>query len=372
MTLEEFPTPWQRKTLWSALTAVAVVTIGAIGIGFIWLCSRVFAFLQPILVPFAVAAVMAYLLEPVVSKLVKWGSSRLLAVIFVFTTVTITFAGAMLWVAPTMWTQSMNLAHKVPRYTAVVHKHVLEIAENFRKRTGVNLLPPKPVDSPAPITPAQSSTLPQEVPANPTARDSSDGSTGAPGTGAAKSPLASANPDDSTFDFQQLISGDWLQGTLQEFGKHLLKLTRESLGGVFGVVGFLISLIIVPIYLFYFLIEAPSIASSWSDYLPLRASAFKDEVVSVLNEINGYLIAFFRGQLVVSLINGAIIGIGLAIVRLEFGLLIGVALCFLGIIPYLGITTCWVVSVILASVQGGSWVPDHPFWLFPLVVSGIF
>ena len=87
MTLEEFPTPWQRKTLWSALTAVAVVTIGAIGIGLIWVCSRVFAFLQPILVPFAVAAVMAYLLEPVVSKLVKWGSSRLLAVIFVFTLV---------------------------------------------------------------------------------------------------------------------------------------------------------------------------------------------------------------------------------------------------------------------------------------------
>jgi predicted PurR-regulated permease PerM len=159
---------------------------------------------------------------------------------------------------------------------------------------------------------------------------------------------------------------------LQDLGKHISRLTRESLGGVFGVVGFLISLIIVPIYLFYFLIEAPSIASNWSDYLTLRASAFKDEVVSVLNEINGYLIAFFRGQLVVSLINGAIIGIGLAVVRLEFGLLIGVALCFLGIIPYLGITTCWVLSVILASVQGGSWVPDHPFWLFPLVVSGIF
>src|SRR3954452_6325292 len=146
MTLEEFPTPWQRKTLWSALTAVAVVTIGTIGVGLIWLCSRVFAFLQPILVPFAVAAVMAYLLEPVVSKLVKWGSSRLLAVIFVFTTVRITFAGAMLWVAPTMWAQSMNLAHKVPRYTAALHKHVIDFAEDLRKRTGVNLLPPKQTD----------------------------------------------------------------------------------------------------------------------------------------------------------------------------------------------------------------------------------
>src|SRR5580765_723880 len=147
MTLEEFPTPWQRKTLWSALTALAVVTIGAIAIGLIWVGSRVLGFLQPILVPFAVAAVMAYLLEPIVSKLVKLGSSRLLAVIFVFTTVTISFAGAMLWVAPTMWAQSMNLAHKVPRYTAAVHKHVIEFSEDFRKRTGINLLPPKQADA---------------------------------------------------------------------------------------------------------------------------------------------------------------------------------------------------------------------------------
>ena len=37
MNVEEFPTPWQRKALWSALTAVALVTIGSIGIGLVWL-----------------------------------------------------------------------------------------------------------------------------------------------------------------------------------------------------------------------------------------------------------------------------------------------------------------------------------------------
>jgi predicted PurR-regulated permease PerM len=93
----------------------------------------------------------------------------------------------------------------------------------------------------------------------------------------------------------------------------------------------------------------------------------------VLNEINGYLIAFFRGQLVVSLINGAITGLGLVAAGLEFGLLIGLGLCALGIIPYLGIAMCWIVSLVIASVQGGSWCVRHqPWWVFPLVISGVF
>jgi predicted PurR-regulated permease PerM len=75
----------------------------------------------------------------------------------------------------------------------------------------------------------------------------------------------------------------------------------------------------------------------------------------------------------VSLINGAVTGVGLVSAGLEFGLLIGLALCVLGIVPYLGITACWVISVGIAFVQGGSWcVPAEPMWMFPLVISGIF
>jgi len=97
-------------------------------------------------------------------------------------------------------------------------------------------------------------------------------------------------------------------------------------------------------------------------------------VVSTLEEINGYLIAFFRGQLVVSLINGTATGLGLVVVGLDFGLLIGLLLCVLGIIPYLGIILCWIPAVIIASVQGGAgtWIPGDPWWVFPLVVTAIF
>ena len=58
---------------------------------------------------------------------------------------------------------------------------------------------------------------------------------------------------------------------------------------------------------------------------------------------------------------------------LDFGVLIGLSLCVLGIIPFVGIALCWIPAVIIASVQGGSaLVPGEPWWFLPLVVSAIF
>jgi predicted PurR-regulated permease PerM len=151
-------------------------------------------------------------------------------------------------------------------------------------------------------------------------------------------------------------------------------MVRTSVGGFLSVFGFLISLIIIPIYLFYFLIDAKHISEYWQDYLPLKNSRFKTELVDALTEINGYIIAFFRGQLLVSFINGISTAVGLMIVGLDFGLLIGLTLCLLGLIPYVGILICWIPAVIIASVQRaqGSFIPSEPAWLFPVVVTGIF
>ena len=381
MNAPEFPTPWQRKTLWSALTAVAVVTIGAIAVGLVWLLSRVLGFVQPILIPFAVAGVVAYLLDPVVSRIVRWGTSRHRAVLAVFAIVTLIFAGILVWIVPAISSQSVHFARKIPRYAERAKVAVVALAENVREKYSINILPQwqKPegtigtIESTPP--PAPEASIPPTPPltlqsgTEPAPAPSSLGTL--PATDPAAAAAASADP---TFDIQQFLSGASLEQGLLTVVRNTWNLIRSSVGGFLGVLGFLLSMIIVPVYLYYFLIEAPNIVQSWGDYIPLRASAFKDEVVSALSEINGYLIAFFRGQLVVSIINGTATGLGLVIVGLDFGLLIGLLLCVLGIIPYLGIILCWIPAVIIASVQQGvgTWIPGDPWWLLPAVVTGIF
>ncbi|NOX98490.1 MAG: AI-2E family transporter, partial [Verrucomicrobia bacterium] len=63
---QKHPTPFQRKTLWAGITALSLVVTGGIVIGLILLSSTVLGYLQPVLVPIAVAGIIAYLLEPAI------------------------------------------------------------------------------------------------------------------------------------------------------------------------------------------------------------------------------------------------------------------------------------------------------------------
>lgn len=356
--VKNIPSAFQRSALWAAVTALSITAIGCIAIGLIYMITRVIAFLQPILIPFAVAGVLAYLLDPAVRWIEKRGLSRQKAVLVVFAVFTLAITGLALWVVPTLSRQTASLAKRIPAYTIKARTAVTEWTLGVEKKYGITLLPHSTEAIPAGTEAAPS---PAEPPA------------ATPSTIDHPPP---ATPGDTTadFDLQQFLTGDWVQTSLPVIVRNAWVFVKSSVGGFMGVFGFLLSFIIVPLYLFYFLIESARIKETWSHYLPLRASAFKDEVVSCLTEINGYLIAFFRGQLFVSLINGIATGLGLMIVGLDFGLLIGLSLCLLGMIPYLGIVICWIPAVVIASVQGAStfFAADAPWWALPLVVTAIF
>lgn len=349
--MKNLPTAFQRNALWTAVTAISITVIGALAVGFIYLAAQVMAFLQPILVPFAVAGVLAYLLEPGVEWLERRGLNRQRSVLLAFAIFTLAIGGLGWWIVVKLDNPAHHLADRVPVYFSKAQKAVIDFSASIEKEYHITILP----HAEAPAVPAPVADIPVKTPAE---------------TAVTAGATAESSPE---AELQALLSGDWVKTTLPKLPGIIWSFVRSSVGGFLGVFGFLLSFIIVPLYLYYFLIESAKIQQQWSDYLPLRASAFKDEVVSCLNEINSYLVAFFRGQLFVSVINGIATGIGLVIVGLDFGLLIGLALCLAGIIPYLGIALCWIPAVIIASVQGGSaLVPADPWWVMPLVVTGVF
>lgn len=347
--MKNLPTAFQRNTLWTAVTALSLTVIGALSIGFIYLGTQVLGFLQPILVPFAVAAVLAYLLEPGVAWLERRGLKRQPSVLLAFALFSLALAGLAWWVVPKIADQTSNLAKKVPSYTIKARTAVLEFAAKIETDYGITLIPHTTAETTAaPPTSALTSNTQSES-------------------------TAEGAENSFDIDFKALLTGDWVQTTLPALIRNVSRFIGSSVGGFLGVFGFMLSFIIVPLYLYYFLIESAKIKQQWSDYLPLRASTFKDELVACLTEINSYLIAFFRGQLFVSVINGLATGAGLMIVGLDFGLLIGLALCVAGIIPYLGIALCWIPAVIIGAVQGGSvLIPGDPWWALPLAVSVVF
>jgi predicted PurR-regulated permease PerM len=122
----------------------------------------------------------------------------------------------------------------------------------------------------------------------------------------------------------------------------------------------------VPIYAFYLLLEKRGIESGWPQYLPVADSHFKDETVFIVQSINGYLIAFFRGQVLVAICDSILYTIGFLIVGLPYAVLLGFAAVFLTLIPFLGAIALCGTALVIALVQFGDWT--HPGYVLGVFV----
>lgn len=132
----------------------------------------------------------------------------------------------------------------------------------------------------------------------------------------------------------------------------------KQLAALASWTGLFIGFALVPVYLFYFLLEKRGIKDNWTDYLPFTESNLKKEIVFVLGEINERLVVFFRSQVLVAMCVGGLLIIGYKLVGLNYGFLLGVLAGILGIIPYLGVMLSILPALVLAVVQFGDWL--HP------------
>jgi predicted PurR-regulated permease PerM len=369
--MKDYPTPWQRKTMWAALSALFVVFLIVIVAAVIWTGANIISFLQPILIPVAIAIILTYLLDPLVTKMSRGGLGRTKAVALLFAIVFVALGGLIAWLVPTISIQSANFAKQVPAYTERARDRIVDLIYRFdqtfgflgggREKSASSSFTNWLVGSASPSPQAQSTATPT---ASPNAATS-------PRAIAPATEIIAPNPSKLTTAERQRIQAyvekqiPNLQRAFPTLMEKLWGILKKSIGGFLGVTGFLLSLILVPIYLFFLLNEKPRIEKRWKDYLPLRASPLKNEVAEVLSEINKYVTAYFRGQLLVCLVDGVLIGGALTLFGLNFAPLIGVLVVILTMVPYIGIITCWVPAVLIAAFQWGDWT-------HPLIVTGIF
>ena len=132
----KYPTQWQKKTIWAALTALCVVLLLAISVTLVWVFARVFGFLQPILMPVAIAAILAYLLDPLVTRLCRNGLGRTRAIVLLFVVAAFALVGLFWWLVPTISMQSANFAKELPNYTQKARDSVVNLMVRFDRTFG--------------------------------------------------------------------------------------------------------------------------------------------------------------------------------------------------------------------------------------------
>lgn len=352
--------------MWAALTACFLVVLVVIVAAAIWAGASLISFLQPILIPVAIAAILAYLLDPLVTRMSRGVLTRTKAIALLFAIAFFALGGLAGWLVPTISVQSANFARQIPSYTDRARNYIVDLIYRFDQTFGflgagqtksasknlTNLLiGPGPSPSPHRQTTASPSASPQT-------------------TTPAVEVIAPTQPKLSSAERQRIQAYvekqmPKLQDALPTLLAKVWDILKTSIGGFLGATGFLLSLILVPVYLFFLLKEKPRIEERWSDYLPLRASPLKNEVAEVISQINSYVVAYLRGQLLVCLVDGIAIGILLTAIGLNFAPVIGAMVVVLTMIPYIGIIICWVPAVLIAAFQWGDWT-------HPVIVTAIF
>ena len=139
--------------------------------------------------------------------------------------------------------------------------------------------------------------------------------------------------------------------------QNALTKASASSGPVFGLMGGLFGKVaaysIIPVYLFFILKGDRNIWQDIEKQLNFLPKDRRDDLVFLIKQFSDILIAFFRGQIIIGLLLGLVLAVGFGLVGLKFGIFLGFILGLLNIIPYLGTMIGLVMVLPLAYLQDG-------------------
>lgn len=263
--------------------------------------------LAPVITPFAISAVLAYLGDPLVDRLEKvslgrWKLGRTMAVSIVFVLMLSILTIVLLIVVPLLMEQIRTLIHLLPRWI------------EWFSTTALPWLAGK---------------------------------------------LGFELKDFDSAHFSQVFKDYWREISSAAF----TVMDYVSRGGM-AVAALVTNLILIPVVTFYLLRDWDPLIRATRDLLPRNMEA---EISRMLTDMDEVLGAFFRGQLMVMLALGLIYSIGLSLVGVELGVLIGMGAGLLSIVPYLGS----IIGVLVASGAAIFQFQDAFHLLMVLLVFGV-
>jgi predicted PurR-regulated permease PerM len=308
---KNYPTPQQREIVWKALTGLASLVLVLLGLGVLSLVLYGIVFFQTVLIPLAIASLLAFVLDPVVEWLIRRGVSRTRAVVYVFSLFLVAILGFFAFIIPMLYAEIVRMTDAFPALLQWISQKWQSLYSRYH-------------------------------------------------------------------DSRWWIGGDqlmiWLQGKGPAFAHEAVLWIWKGAERLFSAFSLIIGLVAIPLYVFYLLIEKPRLKKNWREYIPLRKSQLRDEMVEIVNEVRLYLAAFFRGQLVNALTLGLLATIGLSLAGVNYAVLLGMLTGLLSFIPYLGVVLSGITALIVAYFQAGCWWWDFRSgnWGYILLVLCIY
>ena len=279
------------------------ITTALVFVVLLWLFSGV-------LLPFAAALAIGYLLDPVADRLERLGLNRLGATLIILASFIVVLVLAMVLVVPILGRQLASFAQALPDYIVRLQALVAQESQRLAQDYGGSFLDKVGL-----------------------------GSTAGDIRGSANDIVSQAAQWTAGF-----LRSLWSQGA--------------------ALISLLSLIVVTPVIAFYMLLDWDRMVACIDTLVPPR---HRPTIHALAHEIDVAMAGFLRGQSLVCCFLGAWYGIGLSLIGLNFGLLIGISAGFLSFIPYVGSLTALILSAVVATVQG--W-PSWNLLLLSLAVVG--
>ncbi|MBG0791780.1 MAG: AI-2E family transporter [Desulfovibrionaceae bacterium] len=270
-------------------SVVRMVLAAGFFIGLVWLLG----YLSSVLVPFVFALLLAYLLNPVASFLERFVRSRSVAVGLTLVGVVAVAVGVVLLVVPLVVDEFAHMGKVLTRL----------VSDTDFSAEVAGVLPPDVWNW---------------------VRD------------AARSP-----------EVRDLFTSEGALNAVKSALNAALPGLRGVAVGAWNAVAGLLGMFVILLYTVFLLADFGRIRKIWQQYLPER---YREGVVGFLKEFEKTMGLYFRGQIVVCLLVGALMAAGFAIIGLPLGIVLGLLIGVLNIAPYLGVAGA-IPAVLLAGLK---------------------
>lgn len=147
---------------------------------------------------------------------------------------------------------------------------------------------------------------------------------------------------DRLIGFEQLkdqiasMKGD-LAAPLLAFGNRLVGGLVSAGSNIASTAISLLGWVATPVYLAFFLVmDKIRPAALEPRHLPFLKASTATDAIYLIKEFFSLIVVFFRGQIVIAVIQGALLAIGFSLIGLKYGVTLGLILGCLNIIPFLG------------------------------------
>lgn len=129
-------------------------------------------------------------------------------------------------------------------------------------------------------------------------------------------------------NLQKVLNSSDITETLKDVSQPLLKVFSGSLNIIFGTLG----LLVILLYLVFILIDYPKLESSWPKLIPTKFRGLAEEIAE---DLKLSMRIYFRNQTLIAMTVGILMATGFKIINLPMGITLGLLIGVLNIIPYL-------------------------------------